>query len=336
MNWLTNTILPKIRNIVGVKDVPDNLWQKCPGCEGMLFSKDLAENMNVCTHCGYHLKFPVQQRLESMFDNGTFARVKVPEVAADPLKFRDKKKYADRLKEAQTKTGERDGIMVGEGTMGGIPVVIAAFNFDFMGGSMGAGVGEGLVRAAEAAIAKRAALIAIPASGGARMQEGMFSLMQMPRTTIAVQMVQDAGLPYFVLLTDPTTGGVSASFAMLGDIHISEPGAMIGFAGKRVIEETIREQLPPGFQTAEYLKEHGMVDMVVPRKELRDTIIRLLDLLMRKDRAAKVSGPNDTVTKTGLQPSGRGVFTADSFTSGKTKMKAAANQEKSPAKTAKK
>lgn len=333
MNWLTNSILPKIRNIVGVKDVPDNLWQKCPGCEGMLFSKDLSENMNVCTHCGYHLKFPVKKRLESMFDNGTFSRVKVPEVAVDPLKFRDKKKYADRLKEAQTKTGERDGIMVGEGLMGGIPVVIAAFNFDFMGGSMGAGVGEGLVRAAEAAIAKRAALIAIPASGGARMQEGMFSLMQMPRTTIAVQMVQDAGLPYFVLLTDPTTGGVSASFAMLGDIHISEPGAMIGFAGKRVIEETIREQLPPGFQTAEYLKEHGMVDMVIPRKELRDTIVRLLDLLMRKDRTAKISGTSDTVTKTGLQPSGRGVFTADSF-SGKTKMKAPANQEANQEKSA--
>ncbi len=337
MNWLTNTILPKIRSIVGSKEVPDNLWQKCPGCSGMLFSKDLAENLNVCNHCGHHLKFPVEQRLANLFDNGTYTRVKVPEVAADPLKFRDKKKYADRLREAQNKTGERDGIMVAEGTIGSIPAVIAAFNFDFMGGSMGAGVGEGLVKAAETAIAKRAALIAIPASGGARMQEGMFSLMQMPRTTIAVHMVQDAGLPYFVLLTDPTTGGVSASFAMLGDVHISEPGAMIGFAGKRVIEETIREQLPPGFQTAEYLKDHGMVDMVVHRKDLHDTIARLLDLLMRKDRAAKVSGtPNTVATKAGLQPSGRGVFTADSFSAPKGKLKDAANQDKAPAKTVKK
>ncbi len=335
MNWLTNTILPKIRNIVGAKEVPDNLWQKCPGCSGMLFSKDLAENLNVCTHCGHHMKMPVEDRLKNLFDGNTFTRVKVPEVAADPLKFRDKKKYADRLKEAQTKTGERDGIMVAEGTMGDIPVVIAAFNFDFMGGSMGAGVGEGLVKAAETAIAKRAALIAIPASGGARMQEGMFSLMQMPRTTIAVQMVQDAGLPYFVLLTDPTTGGVSASFAMLGDIHISEPGAMIGFAGKRVIEETIREQLPPGFQTAEYLKEHGMVDMVTHRKDLRDTIIRLLDLLMRKDRASKISGTPVTA-KPEIKPSGRGVFTADSFKAPKAKLKTPANEEKPAVKAVKK
>ena len=336
MNWLTNTILPKIRSIVAPKEAPDNLWQKCPSCEGMLFNKDLAANLNVCTHCGHHMKLPVADRLKLLFDDGAYTRIKVPEVAADPLKFRDKKKYADRLREAQTKTGERDGIMVAEGKIGGINAVIAAFNFDFMGGSMGAGVGEGLVKAAEAAIAKNAALIAVPASGGARMQEGMLSLIQMPRTTIAVQMVKDAGLPYIVLLTDPTTGGVSASFAMLGDIHISEPGAMIGFAGKRVIEETIREQLPPGFQTAEYLKDHGMVDMVTHRKELHDTIARVLDLLMRKDRAAKVSGaPATPANKGGLQPSGRGIFTAESF-GGKTPTKSAANEDKPAAKTVKK
>lgn len=325
MNWLTNTILPKIRSIVGANEVPDNLWQKCPQCDGMLYAKDLEANMNVCTHCDAHLKFPVKDRLKSMFDDGKFNLVKLPDAPADPLKFRDKKKYSDRLKEAQTKTDERDAIMVAEGQMGGLPVVIAAFNFDFMGGSMGAAVGEGIVKGAEAALAKRAALIVIPASGGARMQEGLISLMQMPRTTIATQMVKDAGLPYFVLLTNPTTGGVSASFAMLGDIHIAEPGAMIGFAGKRVIEETIREQLPEGFQTAEYLKTHGMVDMVTHRKEIRDTLIRLLDLLMRRDRAATTSGKPGVASAT-VSPSGRGVFTADNLTSG-GKVKSAANED---------
>lgn len=282
MNWLTNFIRPKIRSIVGQKDVPDNLWQKCPSCEGMLFHRDLAENLNVCNHCGHHMKFAVQDRLELLFDNGAYKRIDVPSVPQDPLKFRDKKKYSDRLKDAQVKTGEKDAIIVAEGEIGGMPAVIAAFNFDFMGGSMGAAVGEGLVRAAETAIANNAALIAIPASGGARMQEGMISLIQLPRTVIAVRLVKDAGLPYIVLLTDPTTGGVSASFAMLGDIHIAEPGCMIGFAGKRVIEETIREQLPTGFQTAEYLKDHGMVDMVVARKDLKGTIGRILNLLMNR------------------------------------------------------
>lgn len=314
MNWLSNFIRPKIRSIVGQKEVPDNLWQKCPSCEGMLFNRDLVENLNVCTHCGHHLKMAVKDRLALLFDDGKFAPIRVPDVQADPLKFRDKKKYADRLKEAQTKTGEKDAIIVGEGKINGNAVVIAAFNFDFMGGSMGAAVGEGLVKAAETAVAKHAALIAIPASGGARMQEGILSLIQMPRTTIAVQMVKDAGLPYIVLLTDPTTGGVSASFAMLGDIHISEPGAMIGFAGKRVIEETIREQLPPGFQTAEYLKDHGMVDMVVPRKELSSTIGRILSLLMQRNTNGGKQKPVPAGTNgSAPKPSGRGVFTAPGF-----------------------
>lgn len=290
MNWLTNFIRPKIQSIVGPKDVPDNLWQKCPSCSGMLFHRDLAENLNVCSHCGHHLKMPVKDRLELLFDNGQYKRIEIPNVPSDPLKFKDKKKYVDRLKEAQSRTGEKDAIIVAEGEVGGMPTVIAAFNFDFMGGSMGAAVGEGIVRAAETAVAKNAALIAIPASGGARMQEGMVSLIQLPRSVIAVRMVKDAGLPYIVLLTDPTTGGVSASFAMLGDIHMAEPGCLIGFAGKRVIEETIREQLPTGFQTAEYLRDHGMVDMVVPRKELKETIARILNLLMNRTGTASTKG----------------------------------------------
>ena len=281
MNWLSNYIRPKIRSIVGQKEVPDNLWTKCPSCEGMVFNRDLEENLNVCPHCQYHLKISVRDRLALLFDEGAYKVLPVPAVPQDPLKFRDKKKYSDRLREAQSKTGEKDAIIVAFGTIDDLPVVIAAFNFDFMGGSMGAAVGEGLVRAAETAMQKRAALIAIPASGGARMQEGMVSLVQLPRTVIAVRMVKEAGLPYIVLLTDPTTGGVSASFAMLGDLQLAEPGCLVGFAGKRVIEETIREQLPTGFQTAEYLLDHGMVDMVVPRQELRETVARLLDLLMR-------------------------------------------------------
>ncbi len=282
-NWLSDFIRPKIRSIVGAKDVPDNLWEKCPSCEAMLYAKDLAENLHVCHQCGHHLKFSVHDRLNLLFDDGAWANVPVPTVPFDPLKFKDKKKYADRIKESQAKTNEKDAIIVAEGKINGLATIIAAFNFDFMGGSMGTAVGEGIVRAAEIAIQKRASLIVIPSSGGARMQEGLLSLMQMPRTTVAVRMVKDAGLPYIVLLTNPTTGGVSASFAMLGDIHIAEPGAMIGFAGKRVIEETIREKLPDDFQTAEYLKEHGMVDMVVARKDLKETLGRILDLLMRRN-----------------------------------------------------
>lgn len=282
MNWLSNFIRPKIRSIVGQKDVPENLWQKCPSCEGMLFHRDLAENMNVCTHCGYHMKISVTERLRLMFDDGKYTRVEVPSVPQDPLKFKDKKRYTERLKEAQAKTGEKDAIIVASGKIGGNPAVVAAFNFAFMGGSMGAAVGEGIVRAAEIAVHNNAALIVVPASGGARMQEGMISLIQLPRTVIAVQMVKDAGLPYIVLLTDPTTGGVSASFAMLGDIHLAEPGCMIGFAGKRVIEETIREQLPAGFQTAEYCRDHGVVDIVVRRSELHETLSRILSLLMQR------------------------------------------------------
>ena len=291
MNWLSDIIRPKIRSLVSQqKEVPDNLWQKCPACEGMLFTRDLVENLNVCTHCGHHMKISVAQRVTLLADDGKWEEISLSKVAQDPLKFRDRKRYADRLRDAQTKSHRDDALVVAKTTITGVPVVIAAFDFDFMGGSMGNGVGEGVVRAAEEAVRENAALLVIPASGGARMQEGALSLMQMPRTMIAVEMVKEAGLPYLVLLTDPTTGGVSASFAMVGDVHIAEPGCQIGFAGKRVIQETIREALPDGFQTAEYLKDHGMVDMVVARKDLRASIGRVLSLIMKPGFDAGTAG----------------------------------------------
>lgn len=297
MNWLSNIIRPRIRSLTGdQKEVPDNLWDKCPSCEGMLFQRDLEENLNVCYHCGHHLRITVKERLAIMYDDGKYETLDLPKVAYDPLKFKDRKKYVDRIKESQNKTGLKDAITLAKGTIGSNNAVIAAFNFSFMGGSMGAAVGEGIVRAAEEAIKTKSAFIVIPASGGARMQEGMLSLIQMPRSIIAVEMVKDAKLPYIVLLTDPTTGGVSASFAMVGDIHLAEPKATIGFAGRRVIEETVRETLPDDFQTAEYLQEHGIVDQVVPRAELHDTLARILGLLMdttevtgKKAKAAKAS-----------------------------------------------
>ena len=279
MSWLTNFVRPKLQALVRKADVPENLWEKCPACGQMIFHRELESNHRVCPHCGHHMRIGWKKRLEILFDDGAYERVELQRVEVDPLRFRDRKRYTDRLKEAQAKTGEQDAVVVAFGRMGGAGVVIAVFNFDFMAGSMGVAVGEGLVAAARKAVAESVPMIVVPASGGARMQEGILSLMQMPRSIIAVEEVKDAGLPYIVLLTDPTTGGVSASFAMLGDIAIAEPGAVIGFAGSRVIEETIREKLPEGFQKAEYLLQHGMVDMVVPRGELRATIIRILSLL---------------------------------------------------------
>ncbi len=294
MNWLTNYVRPKLQALVR-KDVPDNLWRKCGGCGHMIFHRDLEKAMNVCSHCGYHMRLPVLRRLELLFDEGRYQRIELPKTPDDPLKFRDQKRYADRLKDTRAKTGETDAIVVAHGRMGGIGVVIAAFNFDFQGGSMGVAVGEGIVAAAELALLQEAPLIVIPASGGARMQEGVLSLMQMARTTVAVSRVKERRLPYIVVLTDPTTGGVSASFAMLGDIAIAETGAVIGFAGARVIESTIREKLPEGFQRAEYLLDKGMVDMVVRRPELRDTLVRVLGLLRHRGPAGKVVAlPLDT------------------------------------------
>jgi len=279
MNWLTNYVLPKIRALTR-KDVPDNLWKKCPGCEQMLFHRELAAHFEVCHHCGHHFRIGSHARFRMLFDDGVFEKLELPKVAADPLRFRDRKRYTERLREGQAALGAgSDAVAVASGRIGGIAAVVAAFDFDFMGGSMGVAVGEGLIAAARRGVEHEAALIVVPASGGARMQEGILSLMQMPRTILAADMVKEAGLPYIVLLTDPTTGGVSASFAMLGDITLAEPGAVIGFAGARVIEETIREKLPEGFQRAEYLLEHGMVDQVVPRAELPATLARLLSLL---------------------------------------------------------
>lgn len=279
MNWLTNFVRPKIQALMQKKEAPDNLWDKCDACEHMIFHRDLVENRYVCHHCQHHMRLNVQDRLELLFDNKTFVKAPLPKVISDPLKFRDSKRYIDRLKDYRQKTGHEDAIIVASGHIGGQPAVIAAFDFSFMGGSMGMAVGDGILTAADLAINTHAALIVIPASGGARMQEGALSLMQMPRTTIAVQKVREAGLPYIVILTNPTTGGVSASFAMLGDIAISEPQAIIGFAGARVIEETIRQKLPEGFQRAEYLLDHGMVDMVVHRHKLPETVGRILGIL---------------------------------------------------------
>ena len=291
MNWLRNIVRPKLKQLVsGQREIPDNLWEKCPSCGEMIFHRDLEKNMQVCPHCGHHLRLGSDQRLKMLFDNSEFQSIDLPEVGADPLKFRDRKKYTDRLKEAQSKSGLKDALTVAYGRMGGVNVVIAALDFSFMGGSMGVGVGEGLITSARLAVVQNAPLIVVPSSGGARMQEGILSLMQMARTTLAVEEVKDAGLPYIVVLTDPTTGGVSASFAMLGDVAIAETGAVIGFAGARVIEQTIHEKLPEGFQRAEYLLDHGMIDMVVSRQDLRDTLIRLISLLINKAPKGDVLG----------------------------------------------
>jgi acetyl-CoA carboxylase carboxyl transferase subunit beta len=283
MNWLTNYIRPKIRALVSSSrpEPPDNLWSKCPNCEAMIHHRDVEANLFVCPHCGHHMRLDPVKRLSMLFDDGRYDTIELPKSPLDPLKFRDTKRYIDRLKESQAKSGRADAIIVAHGRIGGHDVVVAVFDFGFMGGSMGMAVGDGLVAAARLAVLQRAAFIAVPASGGARMQEGILSLMQMPRSVIAVEQVKDAGLPYIVVLTDPTTGGVTASFAMLGDIHIAEKGAQIGFAGAKVIETTIRETLPEGFQRAEFLRDHGMVDIVVTRAELRDTLIRVLGHLCR-------------------------------------------------------
>jgi acetyl-CoA carboxylase carboxyl transferase subunit beta len=287
MSWLTNTLLPKIRAVVSKREVPDNLWTKCAACGQMLFHRELEKNLNVCHACGHHMRIDAKKRMAVLFDEGEFTRIELPRPVLDPLKFRDSKRYTDRLKEAQANHGAgSDAIIVAYGKIGGQDAVVAAFDFGFMGGSMGMAVGEALVAAAKLAVMQSAALIAVPASGGARMQEGILSLMQMPRSTIAVEQVKEAGLPYIVLLTDPTTGGVSASFAMLGDIAIAEPNALIGFSGARVTEGTIREKLPEGFQRAEYLLEHGMIDLIVRRHELRETIGRILRMLRHPKLAA--------------------------------------------------
>ena len=282
MSWLTEVLRPKIRTLFASREVPDNLWHQFPSCQQMIFHLDLETTHKVCSQCGHHMRATATERLKWTLDEG-FTRIELPKVPADPLKFRDSKRYTDRLKEAREKTHMDDAVLVASGAIERQKAVVAAMAFEFMGGSMGAGVGEALVAAARLAVLQDAPLVVFTASGGARMQEGTISLMQMPRSVIATRLVKDAGLPFIVVLTDPTTGGVTASFAMLGDIHIAEPQALIGFAGARVIEQTVRETLPEGFQRAEYLHKHGIVDMVVKRDEMRATLARVIGLLRVKE-----------------------------------------------------
>ena len=279
MNWISNYVRPKINSLFSRREVPENLWTKCNECGTMLFHRELAENLNVCTNCDHHMAITPRDRFHALFDNGVFVDVKVPDPIVDPLNFRDQKKYPDRLKTAQRDTGEVEAMLVAEGEIGRTPIVAAAQDFSFMAGSMGMYVGNAIIAAAERAVELKRPLVLFSAAGGARMQEGILSLMQMPRTTVAVEMLKEAGLPYVVVLTHPTTGGVTASYAMLGDVHIAEPNALICFAGPRVIEQTIREKLPEGFQRAEYLLDHGMLDRVTHRRDMKNELVTILRML---------------------------------------------------------
>jgi acetyl-CoA carboxylase carboxyl transferase subunit beta len=295
VNWINSVVRPKIRSILRRKEMPENLWVKCPETGQMIYYKDLEANQFVVPGSNYHMRMSAAARLKSFFDNAEYETLVLPEVPVDPLKFRDERRYTDRLKDARSKTGLQDAVLAGAGRLEGQRVVAAVQDFDFLGGSLGTAAGEAMIAAMRAAVKRGTPFVLFAASGGARMQEGILSLMQMPRTTVAVQELREARLPYIVVLTHPTTGGVTASYAMLGDVHIAEPGALIGFAGPRVIEQTIREQLPNGFQRAEYLHAHGMVDMVVHRHELRGTLARLCRILThrRPGRDVALSEPVD-------------------------------------------
>jgi acetyl-CoA carboxylase carboxyl transferase subunit beta len=303
MNWIANFVRPRIKSLMAGRgtDTPENLWKKCPACGDMIFHRDLEAAQNVCPQCGYHMRIGPKERFASICDAGVFEEMPQPEVIADPLRFRDERRYSDRLRDARSKTGRQEALSVARGTIDGLPVMIAVQPFDFLGGSLGMAVGESLVLGMQAAVAERRPFILFVSSGGARMQEGILSLMQMPRVTIGVDMLREAALPYIVVLTDPTTGGVSASYAMLGDVAIAEPGALIGFTGQRVIEQTIRERLPDGFQRAEYLLDHGMVDMVVHRHELRATLSRLLHIIMKRPRP-KIRTAPPTISASPTRP----------------------------------
>ncbi len=292
MNWIKNFVPPKIRSMLGgsKRDTPENMWIKDPDSGQMVFYRDLEANQFVMPSSGHHMRMAPDVRLKSMFDNGEYETVEMPTAVIDPLKFRDERRYTDRLKEAKQKTGAEDAIQAGTGKLDGLPVVIAVQDFSFMGGSLGMAAGDAIIASMRAAVQRRAPYVLFASSGGARMQEGILSLMQLPRTTVAVQELRLAKLPYIVVLTHPVTGGVTASYAMLGDVHLAEPGALIGFAGPRVIEQTIREKLPEGFQRAEYLCEHGMVDAVVHRHEMRATISRIVRILMKLPPAANGNG----------------------------------------------
>ncbi len=311
MNWINSVVRPKIRSILRKKDMPENLWVKCPETGQMIYYKDLEANQFVVPGSNYHMRMSAGARLKALFDDGDYETLALPEVPLDPLKFRDERRYTDRLKDARSKTGLTDAVLAGAGRLEGQRIGAAAQDFDFLGGSLGTAAGDAVISAMRAAVKREAPFILFAASGGARMQEGILSLMQMPRTTVAVQEMREAKLPYIVVLTHPTTGGVTASYAMLGDIHIAEPGALIGFAGPRVIEQTIREQLPNGFQRAEYLHDHGMVDMVVHRHALRGTLARICQLLTHRRPGRDVAlsepidgkvarvGPSSTITLSG-------------------------------------
>nr|WP_319248952.1 acetyl-CoA carboxylase, carboxyltransferase subunit beta [uncultured Celeribacter sp.] len=279
MNWISNYVRPKINSLFAKRDTPDNLWTKCPECGTMLFHRELSDNLNVCTNCDHHMNITPRERFLALFDGGVFSEVKVPMPVEDPLKFRDQKRYPDRMRAAQKSTGEKEAMLVAEGEIGRTPVVCAAQDFSFMAGSMGMYVGNAFIAGVERAIKLKRPFVMFSAAGGARMQEGILSLMQMPRTTVAIEMLKEAGLPYIVVLTHPTTGGVTASYAMLGDVQIAEPNALICFAGPRVIEQTIREKLPEGFQRAEYLLDHGMLDRVTHRTKMKDELVTILRML---------------------------------------------------------
>jgi acetyl-CoA carboxylase carboxyl transferase subunit beta len=287
MNWITNYVRPRINSLFSRREVPENLWSKCPECGTMLYHRELTDNLNVCTGCDHHMPITPRARFEALFDGGVFSEVQVPVPVPDPLHFRDQKKYPDRMKAAQKGTGEFEAMLVAEGEIDRTRIVAAAQDFTFMGGSMGMYVVNAIIAAAERAVERQLPLVLFSAAGGARMQEGILSLMQMPRTTVAVQMLKEAGLPYVVVLTHPTTGGVTASYAMLGDVQIAEPNALICFAGPRVIEQTIRETLPEGFQRSEYLLDHGMLDRVTHRKDMKDELVTILRMLTGQPPAVK-------------------------------------------------
>ena len=287
MNWISNYVRPKINSLFSRREVPENLWTKCSECGTMLFHRELADNLNVCSNCDHHMAISPRERFEALFDGGIFAEVKVPDAQIDPLQFRDQKRYPDRIKAAQKASGEKEAMLVAMGEIQRTPIVAVAQDFSFMAGSMGMYVGNAIIAAATQAVKTNQPMVLFSAAGGARMQEGILSLMQMPRTTVAVQMLREAGLPYIVVLTHPTTGGVTASYAMLGDVQIAEPNALICFAGPRVIEQTIREKLPEGFQRAEYLLDHGMLDRVTHRKAMRDELVTVIRMLMSLPPAIK-------------------------------------------------
>ena len=288
MNWIKNVVRPKIQKVFQKKDMPNDLWKSCKGCGSMLFVNDLKKTFQVCPECGHHMPLPTEERFRLLFGRASHDILPVPQVVADPLRFRDQKRYRDRLRDARQKTGAQDAVTVAHGAIGGVETIVAVQDFSFMGGSLGMAAGEAIVMGAEKALEQKAPYLVVTSSGGARMQEGILSLMQLPRTLAAIQSLREKSLPYLVLLAHPTTGGVTASYGMMGDVHIAEPGALIGFAGPRVIEQTIRQKLPDRFQSAEYLLEHGMVDMVTPRKEQHALLERLLRLLLKKSgRAGK-------------------------------------------------